>query len=356
MTSFGTLPDGREAAVYTLRHPSGFAAEISNFGGAVTRLFAPDREGRLADIVLGFDNVTDYAERSPFFGALIGRVGNRTAGGRFHLDGRDYVLANNNFPAGEPCHLHGGNLGFDKVLWDAAPLEINGAPALRLGYTSPDGEEGYPGNLSVEVTYILGADQSLRIDYLATTDAPTPVNLTNHSYFNLRGEGNGTILDHEIQIHADHLTPVTRGLIPTGELTPIAGTPFDFNTARRIGDRIDDDDTQLKFGGGYDHNYVLRRDPSAGAEPLQLAATVYEPESGRVMDVLTTEPGMQFYSGNFLDGSLTGKSGQPYPFRSGLCLETQHFPDSPNQPQFPSIILRPGETYRSTTVYRFSTR
>lgn len=350
--SFGQLPDGRATQLYTLRHTNGFQAEISDFGGTVVRLLAPDRDGKLADVVLGFDSIEPYPKRSPFFGAIVGRVGNRIAGGTFTLDGETYTLATNNSPAGRPCTLHGGVVGFDKVLWDATITTRDGMPALRLTYASKDGEEGFPGTLNVEVVYSLTPDNGLRIDYTATTDKPTPVNLTNHSYFNLRGEGEGTILDHEVTIQAARYTPVGAGLIPTGELAPVAGTPFDFTTPHRVGERIGQRDPQLENANGYDHNFVL----DAARGQLALAATVFEPESGRVLEVLTTEPGVQFYSGNFLNGRLTGKSGKPYVFRGALCLETQHFPDSVNQPSFPSTVLRPGETYRSTTVYRFSTR
>ncbi len=349
--AFGLLPDGREAKLYSLRGPDGFLVEITDFGGAVVRLLTPDRNGRLADVVLGFDAVTDYATRSPFFGALVGRVGNRIAEGRFSLDGRSYALAVNNSPGGVPCHLHGGNVGFDKILWTAAPTTHERRAALRLTHVSPDGDEGYPGNLRIGVLYSLTADHGLRIDYAATTDAPTPVNLTNHSYFNLRGEGDGTVLDHRVQLHAPRYTPVTAGLIPTGEIAAVAGTPFDFTSSRAIGERIAAPDEQLARGRGYDHNFVLADTPRTTPT---LAARVTEPDSGRVLEVLTTEPGVQFYTGNFLDGKLTGKSRRPYVFRGGFCLETQHFPDSVNHSGFPSVILRPGQTYRSTTIYRFA--
>jgi aldose 1-epimerase len=346
---FGQTHDGRSAQLFSLRTTSGFQVDITDFGATIVRLLAPDRAGKLSDIALGFDTVTPYETVSPYFGATIGRVGNRIARGRFTLNGREYVLATNNEPGGRPCHLHGGRVGFDKVLWTAEPLEEN---ALRMRYTSPDGEEGYPGMLQAEVTFRLTADHQLRIDYLATTDEPTPVNLTNHTYFNLRGEGRGTILDHHLQLNASEYTPVDPGQIPTGEIAPVEGTPFDFRTPRPIGERIDQDHAQLHAGGGYDHNLVLAR--TARAEP-QLAATVLEPESGRILHVHTTEPGLQFYSGNFLDGSLRGKSGAAYVQRSGFCLETQHFPDAVNQPHFPSIILAPGDVYRSTTLYGFTT-
>ena len=348
--SFGKLPDGRTARLFTLTSASGFQVEISDFGGTVVRLFAPDRTGRLVDVVLGFDSVERYPAESPHFGAIIGRVGNRIAGGKFSLGAKTYSLATNNSPDGIPCHLHGGNVGFDKILWSAELATVAGQPALRLRYTRADGEEGYPGELSTEVTYSLTPDQGLRIDYRATTDQSTPVNLTNHSYFNLAGAGHGDVLDHEITLRASRFTPVHPGLIPTGDRALVAGTPFDFTSTHRIGARIGADHEQLRLGAGYDHNWVL--DSTDGQ--LALAATVYEPASGRVLEVLTTEPGIQFYTGNFLTGRLTGKSGATYAHRGGLCLETQHFPDSVNQPSFPSTLLHPGQTYRSTTVYRFS--
>ena len=350
--SFGRLPDGREVQLYSLRNANGVEVEISNYGGTIVRFLAPDRHGQLTDITLGFETVEPYPRKSPYFGALIGRVGNRIAAGEFQLDGVTYRLAKNNEPGGQPCHLHGGEVGFDKVLWKAEPAVVEGRPALRLRYTSADGEEGYPGRLDVEVVYSLSDDNGLRIDYVAPTSKPTPVNLTNHAYFNLAGEGSGTILDHQLMIQAARFTPVDKGLIPTGEIAPVAGTPFDFTEFHAIGERIDGDHEQLRFGGGYDHNYVL---DARGGE-LALAAVVYDPKSGRQLEVLTTEPGLQFYSGNFLDGSLTGKSGHRYVRRGAFCLETQHFPDSVNQPHFPDTILRPGETYQTTTVYRVSVR
>ena len=353
MKSFGKLPDGREATLYTLKNASGFQADIADYGGTIVNLFVPDRTGKLADVALGFSTVTPYPKDSPFFGALIGRVGNRIAAGKFTLEGKTYTLATNNKPTPElPCSLHGGTIGFDKVIWIAEPTTRDGQPALRLRYTSADGEEGYPGKLKVEVLYSLTPDNGLRMDYTATTDKPTPVNLTNHCYFNLAGEGKGTILGHELTLHAKRYTPVNAGLIPTGEIALVAGTPFDFTSPHTIGERIGVKDEQLKFGGGYDHNYVL--DSSDGT--LVLAATVREPVSGRVLEVLTTEPALQFYSGNFLDGTLKGKSGSPYVLRSGFCLESQHYPDSVNQPSFPTTILRPGQTYHTTTVYRFSAK
>lgn len=350
ISSFGPLPDGRQTQLFTLENAHGIRADITNLGGIIVRLFTPDRHGNAADINLGFNDAASYFERSPYFGAIIGRYGNRIAAGKFTLDGKTYTLATNSGAPGRRCHLHGGRVGFDKVVWQAEAATIDRRPALRLHHLSKDGEEGYPGNLDVEVIYTITDANELRIDYRATTDQPTPINLTNHAYFNLHGEGNGTILDHVLQLDAAHFTPVDEGLIPTGEFSPVAGTPLDFIRPHAIGNRIDAQHEQLRFGGGYDHNFVL---DSAGGT-FARAATVYEPKSGRRMEVLTTEPGVQFYSGNFLDGTLLGKSGRPYPQRSGFCLETQHFPDSPNQPEFPSTILRPGETYRSTTAYRFT--
>jgi aldose 1-epimerase len=349
---FGRLSDGRETHLYTLRNAKGFQADIADYGGTVVRLLVPDRDGKLADVVLGFNSIDPYPGQSPYFGALIGRVGNRIAHGKFSLDGKTCSLATNNSPGGIACTLHGGVMGFDKVIWAAEPTTRDGRPALRLHYMSKDGEEGFPGNLKVEVVYSITADNGLRIDYTATTDKATPINLTNHSYFNLSGEGSGTILDHVLMVNAKHYTPVDKGLIPTGEIAAVTGTPFDFTAPHAIGERVAANDEQLRFGGGYDHNFVL--DSKGGA--LALAASVYEPKSGRKLEVLTTEPGLQFYCGNFLDGKLTGKSGRPYVYRGGFCLETQHFPDSINHPSFPTTVLRPGQEYRTTTVYRFSTR
>ncbi|MGH8018206.1 MAG: aldose epimerase family protein [Opitutaceae bacterium] len=347
--SFGKTSSGQETSLYTLTNRNGVRVDITNYGGTITRLLVPDRKGELADVVLGFNTIAEYETRSAYFGCIIGRVGNRVANGRFTLDGKTHILATNNDPGGLPCHLHGGLRGFDKVVWKAEPGAIDGADALTLTRRSPDGEEGYPGNLDATVVYSLSGDNALRIDYSATTDRPTPVNLTNHSYFNLAGESADDILDHVLTIHGSRVTPVNAGLIPTGEIAPVPGTPFDFTSPRAIGERIDADDEQLKFAGGYDHNWVLDHAP----DELALAAEVRESTSGRTMEVWTTEPGVQFYSGNFLDGSVVGKAGRACPRRGGLCLETQHHPDSVNQPPFPSIILRPGETYRSTTIYRF---
>lgn len=351
MTHFGTLPDGRKTTLYSLVNAHGARADICDYGAIVVRLLVPDREGRLDDVVLGYNRVEDYVHATPYFGAVVGRYGNRIAHGRFTLDGRTYPLVINDKPGGVPCHLHGGTVGFDKVLWTVRPSPADRRQSLVLQYVSKDGEEGYPGNLDVTVTYTLDDDHALRIDYRATTDKPTPVNLTQHSYFNLKGEGRGDVLGHVMTIHGAQVAEVNAGMIPTGRLLPVTGTPLDFTRPRVIGERVNDSHEQLRFGRGYDHTWVL--DKTSGR--MALAATVDEPESGRRLEVLTEEPGVQFYGGNFLDGSNIGKRGQPYQHRHGFCLETQHFPDSPNQPAFPSTILRPGETYRTSTVYRFST-
>ena len=345
-TSFGLLPDGGAVDLFLLTNDNGMRASITNYGGIVTSLTAPGRNGLLADVVLGFDNLDHYLAGHPYFGAIIGRYGNRIANGTFTLDGETYALARNN----NSNHLHGGVVGFDKALWSAQPQSVPEGPRLRLTHVSADGEEGYPGRLDLTVDYALTHDNELRVEYRATTDDPTHVNLTNHSYFNLAGPGGGDILSHEVLINADHFTPVDEGLIPTGEIRSVEGTPMDFREPATIGARIDTDDEQLRFGSGYDHNFVLN---SVDRE-LSLAARVIEPTAGRVMEVLTSEPGVQFYTANFLDGSLTGKGGTAYGRRCALCLETQHFPDSPNKPEFPTTVLRPGEVYESTTVYRFS--
>jgi aldose 1-epimerase len=344
--AFGKMPDGRTIDLYTLTNNHGMRVAITNYGGIVVSIVAPDRNGKPGDVVLGFDNLEGYLAKEPYFGALIGRYVNRIGNARFKLDGVEYKL-----PANDgPNSLHGGLQGFDKRVW--AAREVPGEhPALELTYLSKDGEEGYPGNLSVKVVYSLTDDNSLRIDYSATTDKDLVLNLTNHSYFNLAGEGNGDILKHQIMINADRFTPIDGTLIPTGELRKVAGTPFDFRKPAAIGARIDADDEQIKFGKGYDHNFVLNR---SGAG-LGLAARVTDPGSGRALEVLTTQPGLQFYTGNFLDGSIHGKGGRAYGRRSAFCLETQHFPDSPNKPSFPSTVLKPGQTYRESTVFRFST-
>jgi aldose 1-epimerase len=352
LTPFGKRNDGKEAFLYTLVNRQGMKVEATNHGAIIVRLFAPDRLGRLEDVVLGYADLDGYLKATPYFGAVVGRVGNRIAEGRFTLDGTTYTLATNNSPGGRPCHLHGGKVGFDKVLWDAEPLLRDGRVGLRLKHVSPDGEEGYPGTLTATVTYWLTDENVLRIEYQAVTDKPTPVNLTQHSYFNLRGEGEGDILGHVLTLAASRMTPVDVGLIPTGEIRSVKGTPFDFTSPRIIGERVNADDDQIRYGGGYDHNWVI--DGASGS--LRFAASVFEPYSGRVMEVWTEEPGIQFYGGNFLDSSNVGKRGRPYVFRGGFCLETQHFPDSPNQPGFPGIVLRPGSVYRTSTEYRFSAR
>lgn len=345
--AFGKITDGTPVDLYTLTNFNGVKVTITNYGGIVVSWLVPDRDGNFDDVVLGYDTLDEYlAGSSPYFGAIVGRFGNRIARGRFELNGKQYQLAINN----DLNHLHGGAKGFDKVVWKAESGLGELGPQLVLRYTSQDGEEGYPGNLSVQVTYLLDDKNELKIDYHATTDRPTPVNLTNHTYFNLAGQGNGEILEHQLMLQADRMTPVDKGLIPTGELSSVEGTPMDFREPTAIGARIGQDNEQIKFGGGYDHNFVLSK-KKAGA--LELAARVYESNTGRVLEVLTTEPGMQFYSGNFLSG-LVGKGSKPYERRYGFCLETQHFPDSPNRPEFPSTILEPGEVYETTTIYRFS--
>lgn len=345
---FGEV-EGQPVDLYTLTNANGLVMTVTNYGGIVVSLTVPDKAGNLGDIVLGFSAVADYVKNSPYYGCIVGRYGNRIGKAKFSLDGQEYTLAANN---GENS-LHGGVKGFDKVIWAAKEVKTDNAVGVELKYLSKDMEEGFPGNLDATVTYWLTNDNEFKIEYAATTDKPTVVNLTHHSYFNLAGEGSGDILGHELTINADTYTPVDQGLIPTGKLEPVEGTPMDFRTATAVGARIDADFEQLKFGKGYDHNWVLNR-KSAG--DMELAATVFEPKSGRVMEVLTTEPGLQFYAGNFLDDSRTGKSGKVNGFRTGLCLETQHYPDSPNKPDFPTVVLKPGETYKTSTIYKFSTK
>ncbi|MCT8467266.1 galactose mutarotase [Chromohalobacter canadensis] len=353
---FGQLPDGREVEAYHLRNGHGIDMQVITYGGIITSLRTPDAQGNVDDIVLGFDSLEGYRSEAyrksnPYFGALIGRYGNRIAEGRFTIDGTTYELATND----GLNHLHGGDKGFDKRLWQAHSFENDTGVGVELRYTSEDGEEGYPGTLETRVRYTLTTDDKMIIDYHATTDKATPVNLTQHSYFNLEGEGSGPITDHRLMLNADAFTPVDETLIPTGEVRAVMGTPFDFSESTVIGARIGDDNTQLEYGQGYDHNFVLMRDEAAAGELVQ-AARVEAPHSGRVLEVATTEPGVQFYSGNFLDGTLTGKGGEAYEKRGGFALETQHFPDSPNQADFPSTILKPGDTYESRTVWRFSTQ
>lgn len=345
--TFGTLPSGDTVEGFTLINAHGVAVHAITYGGIITSIRTPDRTGQFADIVLGHDSLEGYLARSPYLGAIVGRYGNRIAGGQFVIDGTTYTLATNN----GPNHLHGGVRGFDKVNWRAEPFERSGEVGVVLRYTSADMEEGYPGRLEAKVTYTLRDDNSLAVEYEATTDKPTHVNLTQHTYFNLVGDGSRDVLDHQLQIRADRFTPVDATLIPTGELASVEGTPFDFREPTAIGARIEGDHPQLRNGLGYDHNFVLTRDGDGLVDAIRVLA----PTTGRTLDVATTEPGVQFYSGNFLDGSITGKSGHVYHRRYGFCLETQHFPDSPNKPQFPSTLLRPGETYRSTTVFTFGT-
>ena len=338
---WGETKGGEKVTLYTLRNAKGMEARITNYGGIIVSLTAPDRQGQFEDVVLGFDNFAQYETSNPFFGCITGRYANRIAGGKFTLDGREYVLAKNN----GPNHLHGGRVGFDKKVWAARTFKRGGA-GLELTYTSPDGEEGYPGTLQCKVTYVLTNDNSLEIEYRATTDKPTIVNLTNHSYFNLGGERSGNILGHELSINADSYTPTDDTLIPTGETAPVAGTPLDFTSPHKIGESIGADFKPLRQGKGYDHNYVLN------GSGLRIAAKAKDPQSGRVLEVLTTEPGVQLYTGNHL--GPTGKKGHVYGSRHGFCLETQHFPDSPNRPEFPTTKLSPGDSYQHTCIFKFS--
>ncbi len=339
------------AAFHVLENAQGWRAEFCDLGATLVRLFVPDRAGRLGDVVLGFDDTDGYLRSRSYHGCVVGRFGNRIARGRFTLDGRPYTLATNSSAGGVPVHLHGGHRGFDRRLWRAEPVPAGEGAAVRFRLRSEDGDEGYPGNLDVAVTYRLGDDGVLSVDYHAVTDLPTPLNLTQHAYFNLRGAGAGDILGHELRVPAARFVAVGADLIPTGELAPVAGTPLDFTAPRRIGERIDEPHRQLEVAGGYDHCWVLDHAPGV----LGLAAAVREPESGRTLEVWTQEPGVQVYTGNFLDGSDLGKGGVPYARRTGLCLETQRFPDSPNQPGFPDAILRPGAVHRSRTEFRFGT-
>jgi aldose 1-epimerase len=340
--TFGHLPDGRPALLFTLRNEHGCTAQITNYGGTLVSLLIPDRYGQHTDVVLGFDRFEDYLGDHPNFGTLIGRYGNRIGYGRFELDGQPYSLARTD----GPHHLHGGAEGFDRKLWEAEDASTPRNDALRLRYLSPDGEEGYPGNLSVAVTFSLLPDNSLRIDYQATTDAPTVVNLTHHAYFNLKGEG--TIHDHELQLIPTHFTPVDADGLPTGELRSVRGTPMDFLHTRKVGTFLEADDQQIRSRRGYDHNFAI--DQWRGH--LVYVARVYEPSSGRIMEVHTTQPGLQLYTSNFLTG-ITGKGGQAYQPYQALCLEAQHYPDAPNQPHFPSTVLRPGEIYQHSVLYQF---
>jgi aldose 1-epimerase len=339
--------DGRPIILYTLKNSHGVEVRAMNYGGIIQSVRVPDRDGKFADVVLGHDTAEGYIPNPPYIGAVVGRYANRIANGTFTLDGKTYTLPKND----GPNTLHGGTTRtFDKVVWESQPLKDKNGVVFE--YLSKDGEEGFPGNLKVRVTYVLTDSNELVIDYEATTDKATPINVSQHSYFNLKGEGNGDILDHEILINADRFTPVDKNLIPTGELRAVKATPFDFTKSTKIGTRIDDNYEQLVLGHGYDHNFVLNR-KGAG---MTLAARVYEPTTGRVLEVSTTQPAVQFYTGNFLDGSVTGKGGHVYKRRNGFCLETQHYPDSPNHPDFPNTILKPGEKFHQTTAFKFSTK
>lgn len=349
MASYGTTADGQEVEEYTLTNANGMEVKIITYGGIITSIRVPDRNGNMANVALGFDNMEDYETRNPYFGNITGRYANRIAGGKFTLDGTEYTLAQNN----GPNSLHGGEKGFDKVIWTAEEVESEDGVALELSYLSADMEEGYPGNLDVTVRYTLTDQNEIVMDYTATTDAPTVVNLTNHTYFNLQGEGTGTIYDHILMLNADQYTPVDETLIPTGELEAVEGTPFDFRVPKAIGPGQRSNHPQIVIGRGYDHNWVLSRESPEDTE-LMLAAHLYEPDSGRILEVWTTEPGIQFYAGNFLDGTLYGPSGHSYRQSDGLALETQHYPDSPNQESFPSTRLDPGDTYQTQTIFRFS--
>ncbi|MCU1243750.1 MAG: Aldose 1-epimerase [Candidatus Acidoferrum typicum] len=349
--SFGKTSSGEPIDLYSLSNKKGMEVSITNFGATVVTLRVPDRDGKPADIVLGFDTLEGYENGKSYFGATVGRYANRIGGGTFSIDGKIYTLPKNN---GNNT-LHGGIVGFNRKVWKAREIASKDGESLELSYLSADGEEGFPGNLSVKVVFTVPADRNeLKIDYAATTDKDTVLNLSNHSYFNLAGEGNGDILDHVIAMHAKQFTPVDKTLIPTGELRDVAGTPMDFTTATPIGKRINDNYEQLVFGKGYDHNWVIAR--SGGGTDLTIAAQASDPKSGRTLEVLTTEPGVQFYSGNFLDGSAKGKGGKAYGQRAAFCLETQHFPDSPNHPNFPSTLLKPGAAFHSETVFRFSAK
>lgn len=345
---FGKTPEGNAVDLYTLTNRKGVEAAITNYGGIVVQLRVPDRKGNLADVVLGYDDLDGYIHDKAYLGALIGRYGNRIALGKFSLGGQTFTLPRNN----GANTLHGGLKGFNQALWRATELQNKNGPSLQLEYLSKDGEEGFPGNLSVKVIYTLTDENELKIEYSATTDKETVVNLTNHSYFNLAGAGNGDILQHQVMLRANKFTPVSESLIPTGELRSVQGTPMDFRKPTAVGARIDQDEQQLKYGRGYDHTWVLQ---SGGSKTPSLAASVYEPGTGRVLEVWTTEPGVQFYTGNFLDGAK-GKGGKVYQRRYALCLETQHFPDSPNQPNFPSTVLKAGQLYHTVTIYKFSAR
>ncbi|MCF7802752.1 MAG: galactose mutarotase [Candidatus Marinimicrobia bacterium] len=346
--NWGALDDGRPVSLFTLTNQEGVTAQITNYGGTLVSVKWADKNGEVEDVLLGHRTLEGYLEDNPYFGGIIGRYANRIDEGQFALDGESYQLATND----GPNHLHGGDKGFDKVVWDAQTFQEADSVGVRLRYVSADGEENYPGEVTVEVTYSLNSNDELRLDYAATTDEKTIINLTSHPYWNLAGQGAEPVLDHIMMINADHFTPIDETLIPTGKIRSVEGTPFDFTEPTKIGKRIDADNQQIEYGNGYDHNWVLNQD-----EPgeMVLACRISEEESGRILEVMTTEPGLQFYSGNFLDGSITGKDGEMYEYREAVVVEAQHFPDSPNHPNFPSTVLNPGEEYSQTTIYKFIT-
>ena len=346
---YGKLPDGREVRIFTLSNPNGLTAKVTEYGAILVGFQVPDSKGKMADVTLGYDTLAGWLTNSSFFGASVGRFGNRIAAGKFTLDGKEYTLATNNEPGGIPCHLHGGLKGFNQMLWKGEPVRKAGARGVAFTYTSKDGEEGYPGTLQAKVTYWLNDANELIWQAEATTDKATVVNLVHHTYWNLTGDPTKTILDHELMLAADAYLPTDKGLIPTGQKASVEGTPMDFRKATKVGARVNADFEALKFGGGYDHAWVLRE-----GKGVRLAAVLKDPSSGRTMEVLTDQPAVQFYCGNFLDGTAVGKGGVKYQFRSGLCLETEGFPDAPNKPQFPSAVLRPGQTYHHTMVVRFT--
>jgi aldose 1-epimerase len=344
--AWGKMPDGREVALFTLTNANGLRARVTEYGAILVSMEIPDREGKSADVTHGYDTLDGWLTNTSYFGSTVGRFANRIAHGKFTLDGKEYSLATNNSPGGIPCHLHGGETGFDKVLWAGTAI----GDGVELTYVSKDGEEGYPGKLSVKVTYRLTEDNELIWKAEATTDAPTVINMAHHSYWNLSGDPAVTIDGHELMLAADHFLPTDAGLIPTGEIAPVSGTPMDFTSPTTIGKRVNDDFEALRFGGGYDHAWVLRK---GGESAIRTAARLRDPASGRVMEILTDQLAIQFYGGNFLDGTVTGKNGVKYAFRTALCLETENFPDAPNKPGFPSAVLRPGETYTHTMIHRF---
>ncbi len=347
--SFGQMPDGREVKIFTLKNKAGLEAKVTEYGATLTHVFTPDRTGKLADVTHGYDDLKGWLSNTAYLGANVGRFGNRIQGGKFTLDGKTYTLATNNSPGGIPCHLHGGLVGFDKVLWSGKTITQGKAAGVEFTYVSKDGEEGYPGTLTTKITYLLNDQNELIWEATATTDKPTVINLAHHSYWNLSGDPTKSIQDHELMLNADFYLPTDKGMIPTGAVLPVAGTPMDFTTAHPIGARIGEKFEALEFGAGYDHCWVIR-----SGEGVRLAAKVKDPSTGRVMEVLTNQPGVQLYSGNFLDGAINGKGGVKYARRTAFCLETENFPDAPNKNHFPSAVLRPGQTYKHTLIHRFS--